>query len=168
MQIDITRASTVNHQEIEGQPMCTIAERDIIAIAFTGKLDNGEIFIEVPPKKPMTLKLGESELPPTVELGVIGLKKGEKKKIRVSPDEGYGPRLKDLLHEVDKEHFTNRLEPKPGMLLSQKVERDGIEQQVPVTVIEVRDDKVVLDYNHPLAGHHLTYDLEIIDIIKPD
>jgi FKBP-type peptidyl-prolyl cis-trans isomerase 2 len=148
--------------------MSTIEEQDRIAIAFTGKLDNGEIFIEVTPDKPMTVKLGESELPPTLELGVIGLKKGEKKKIRVSPDEGYGPRLKNLLHELDKERFSNRIEPKPGMILSQKVERDGVEQQVPVTVIEVKDDKVVLDYNHPLAGHHLTYDLEIIDILRPD
>ncbi len=148
--------------------MRTIEERDRIAIAFTGKLDNGAIFIEVTPQKPMTLQLGDSELPPTVELSVIGMKKGDKKKIRVPPDEGFGPRLKDLLHEVDKNHFANRLEPRPGMVLSQKVERDGVEQKVPVTIIEVKDDKVVLDYNHPLAGHHLTYDLQIIDIIGPD
>ncbi len=50
------------------------------------------------------------------------------------------------------------------MLLSQKIERDGVEQKVPLTVMEVKDDLVVVDYNHPLAGHHLTYDLTIIDI----
>jgi FKBP-type peptidyl-prolyl cis-trans isomerase 2 len=50
------------------------------------------------------------------------------------------------------------------MVLSQKVEKDGVEERVPVTIIEIREDVVVLDYNHPLAGHHLTYELTVVDI----
>ena len=72
--------------------------------------------------------------------------------------------MKDLLHEVPKTTFGDRIEPKPGMVLSQRVEKDGVEQKVPVTVIEVKEDAVVLDYNHPLAGHHLTYEVTIVDI----
>ena len=112
----------------------------------------------------MKITLGESDLPPSVEMAIIGMKKGETRKIRVSPDEGYGPRLKELLHEVPVKTFGDRIAPKPGMVLSQKIERDGVEQRVPVTVIEVKDDQVVLDYNHPLAGHHLTYELTVVDI----
>ena len=144
--------------------MSIVKENDIITVTFTGKLDNGAPFIEVTSAKPMKIKLGDSELPPTLEMAVVGMKKGESKKIRVSPDEGYGPRLKDLLHEVPTSSFGDRIDPKPGMVLSQKVEKEGVEQKVPVTVIEVKEDTVVLDYNHPLAGHHLTYELTIIDI----
>ena len=144
--------------------MSTVKENDEVKISFIGKLDNGAVFIEVPPSTPMRIKLGESDLPPTVEMAIVGMKKGEVKKVRVSPDEGYGPRLKDLLHEVPKTTFGDRIEPKPGMVLSQKVEKDGVDQKVPVTVIEVKEDVVVLDYNHPLAGHHLTYELTVTDI----
>lgn len=144
--------------------MNIVKERDLIAITFTGKLDNGQVFIDFPPSEPMKIKVGDSELPPTVEMAVIGMKKGETKKIRVAPDEGYGPRMKDLLHEVPIKTFGDRIVPKPGMVLSQKIEKDGVEQKIPVTVIEIKDDTVILDYNHPLAGHHLTYELTVVDI----
>lgn len=146
--------------------MSSVQENDRLTIAFTGKLDNGTIFMEVSIDEPMQVTVGQSELPPTVEMAVIGMEQGETRKIRVDPDEGYGPRLKDLVHEVPLKNFEGRLEPKPGMLLSQKVEKDGVEQQVPATVIEVKEDKVVIDYNHPLAGHHLTYELTILAIEK--
>lgn len=144
--------------------MSIVKDQDTITITFTGKLDNGAVFIEVPSARPMKIKVGDSELPPSVEMAVVGMKKGESKKIRVAPDEGYGPRLKDLLHEVPRTTFADRIDPKPGMVLSQKVEKDGVEERVPVTIIEIRDDVVVLDYNHPLAGHHLTYELTVVDI----
>jgi FKBP-type peptidyl-prolyl cis-trans isomerase 2 len=144
--------------------MNIVKENASIMITFTGKLDNGVVFAEVPATQPMKVQLGDSELPPTVEMALIGMQKGESRKIRVSDDEGYGPRLKDLLHEVPRDIFGDRIDPKPGMVLSQKVEKDGMEQKVPVTVIEVKEDVVVLDYNHPLAGHHLTYEVTVVDI----
>lgn len=146
--------------------MSSVAENDTVTIAFTGKLDNGTLFIEVAREKPLEVTLGHSELPPTVEMGLVGMQQGETTKIRVDPDEGYGPRLKDLLHEVPRKNFTDRFDPAPGMILSQKVDRDGVRQQVPATVIEVREDVVVIDYNHPLAGHHLTYEVTVLSIKK--
>ena len=144
--------------------MSNVKENDSIVITFTGKLDNGVVFFEVPSSEPMKVRLGDSELPPSVEMAVVGMQKGESKTLRIPPDEGYGPRMKDLLHEIPRETFGERIEPKPGMVLSQKMEKDGVEQKVPVTVIEVKEDVVVLDYNHPLAGHHLTYEITILDI----
>lgn len=145
--------------------MSIVKENDRISITFTGKLDNGAIFAEVTASEPMAIKLGDSELPPTVEMALVGMKIGEGKKIRVDADEGYGPRLKDLVHEVPLSTFGDRIDPKPGMILSQKLVRDGVEQKVPVTVIEIKDGKVLLDYNHPLAGHHLTYEITVVAIL---
>lgn len=144
--------------------MSFVKENDRITISFIGKLDNGAIFKQIAPTEPVTVQLGNSELPPTVEMEIVGMKKGETKKIRVSPDEGYGIRMKELLQEVPRKNFGDRIDPKPGMVLSQTVVRDGVEQKVPATVIELKDDQVVLDYNHPLAGHHLTYELTVVKI----
>lgn len=146
--------------------MNKVENKDILTITFTGTLDNGEVFMDINADEPMKVVIGESELPPTVEIGVMGMSKGQTRKFRVPPEEGYGPRLKELVHEVPKHLFKQEITPRPGMILSQKVEKDGVEQQVPATITEVTDDSVVIDYNHPLAGHHLTFDLTIVEITK--
>jgi FKBP-type peptidyl-prolyl cis-trans isomerase 2 len=56
----------------------------------------------------------------------------------------------------------DKLKPKPGMILSLKTEKDGHELMVPATVIRATDSEVEVDYNHPLAGHHLPYIVTII------
>ena len=146
--------------------MSIVQENDTITISFTGKLDNGAVFKEILPDNPLKITIGQSELPPTVESGLTGMSQGESKKIRVPPEEGYGPRMKDLLHILPLSSFGEKLDVKPGMILSQKVEKDGEMHQVPATVIEVNGDEVTIDYNHPMAGHHLTYEITVIEILK--
>lgn len=146
--------------------MDTIAEQDMVTLSFTGKLDNGEIFKVVSSEEPLRVTIGQAELPPTVELGIIGLQAGDRTSIRVPPEEGYGPRLKELVQEVPLSSFGNRLTPKPGMVLSRKIEKDGRQHTVPATVVAVGEEYVSIDYNHPAAGHHLTYDITILDIVK--
>lgn len=147
--------------------MTHVATNDTVTISFVGKLDNGAEFMTVTREKPMALTIGQSEMPPTVENGLIGMQTGQTRKIRVSPDEGYGPRQKDLLQTISNPEFIEKIKPRPGMILSLKVEREGKEHQVPATVIEVKGSEVVVDYNHPLAGHHLTYEITVLDIQKP-
>lgn len=142
-------------------------QNDLVTLAFVGKLDNGEIFITIDEKDPLQTRIGQSDLPPTVEQAIVGMKVGERRKIRVSPEEGFGPRQKALLQTLDSQQMVDTLQPKPGMILSLKVDKDGVEQKVPATVISVEGAKVTVDYNHPLAGHHLTYDLTLLDI-RPD
>jgi len=146
--------------------MSSIAKNDKVTLAFTGTLDSGDVFMIVPPEEPISITVGQNELPPTVDNGVVGMKKGDTKKIRVTPDEGYGHRTKDLLHEVPITSFGSKITPKPGMIVSQKIEKDGHQHDVPATIIEIKGEKVVIDYNHPLAGHHLNYELTILDFQK--
>ena len=139
---------------------------DIVSIVFTGKLDNGEVFTTIKPEEPLTVKLGNSDLPPTLEQAIVQMTKGESKKVRLSPDEGYGPRQKDLVQTIDNQKMVDTLKPTPGMLIALKVDKEGTEQKVPATVIEVVGSKVTVDYNHPLAGHHLTYEVTLVDITQ--
>lgn len=146
--------------------MKTIEHNDTVTLAFTGTLDNGTEFMTVSQENPLKIHIGASEMPPTVENALVGMKVGQTRKVRVSPDEGYGPRQKDLLQTISNTEFISKLKPKPGMILSLKIQREGTEHQVPATVIEVHENSVVVDYNHPLAGHHLTYNITILDIEK--
>lgn len=146
--------------------MVKVEENDKVAISFIGKLENGEIFKTVGDSEPLIVEMGSSEAPPTLEIALKEMQVGEKKTIRVPPEESYGPRSKDLLQTIEKDTFEGHIDPKPGMIMSLKVNKDGEEHQVPATVIEVDGENVTVDYNHPLAGHHLTYDVTVVSIEK--
>ncbi len=144
--------------------MTKINENSNVTIVYEGKLDNGDTFKTITKENPLEIKIGDSEIPPTLEQSLLGMSVGEKKTVRLSPEEGYGSRQKILLHTLNKKYFGDKITPKPGMVLSLKVDKDGEEHQVPATIIELSNDSVVVDYNHPLAGHHLTYHIEILKV----
>ena len=144
--------------------MTNPTQNSMVTLTFIGKLDNGEVFTSVEEKEPLTTQIGSKDLPPTVEQELLQMTIGERRKIRVPPEEGFGPRHKDLLQTLDNQNLVDTLQPKPGMILSLKIDKDGTEQKVPATVISVEGSHVTVDYNHPLAGHHLTYELTLLDI----
>ena len=146
--------------------MKVVEQNDSVTLTFIGTLDNGDEFMVKDNTDPITVTIGESELPPTIENGLIGLKEGDHRKIVVSPDEGYGPRQKNLLQTITNKEFIDRVKPKRGMIVHMNTTREGHEVKVPATVIDVNDDGVVIDYNHPLAGHNLTYQITILSIQK--
>jgi FKBP-type peptidyl-prolyl cis-trans isomerase 2 len=141
--------------------------QDTVVLSFTGRLDNGEIFITSDKDQPLSAIIGNSDLPPTLEGGIVAMKIGETRKIRVPPEEGFGPRQKELIQTIDNQVMIDSLHPKPGMIVTLKVDKDGTEQKIPATVISVDGSRVTVDYNHPLAGHHLTYDVTLLDITAP-
>lgn len=141
---------------------------DTVLLSFVGKLDNGEVFMTVEKEQPFRITIGNNDLPPTLEQEILTMQFGESRKIRVSPDEGYGPRQKELVQTIDSQQMVDALRPKAGMIVALKVEKDGAEQKVPATVIAVDGSQVTVDYNHPLAGHHLTYDLTLLALAKSD
>lgn len=145
--------------------MTEIHSNSTVTLVYKGKLDNGEIFKEIQETTPLTVKLGNQELPPSVESALVGKTKGERVAVRVPPEEGYGVRHKMLLQTVSRKSLGDQIAPRPGMILSLKVAKDGEEHQVPATVMKVEDETVDVDYNHPLAGHHLTYELRILDVL---
>lgn len=141
-----------------------IQQNDTVTLAFTGKLDTGDIFTEVSKDNPLAVTIGNLELPPSLESALIGMEVGDTKTVRLSPEEGYGPRHKNLVQVINNSQILEKIRPKPGMVLSLKTEKDGQEHLVPATVLKVTESGIEVDYNHPLAGHHLTYTVTIIGI----
>lgn len=146
--------------------MTQVQQNDKVTISYIGKLENGTIFQTVTDSEPLTITIGNLDVPPTLEQALTGMSAGEQKLVKLESDEGYGPRRKDLLQTLNRNTISDKLSPQVGMILSLKVEKDGQEHQVPATVVEANSDTVVVDYNHPLAGHNLIYDITVLSIEK--
>jgi peptidylprolyl isomerase len=87
---------------------------------------------------------------------------GDKKTINIPFDEAYGPRNPEMVIEMPKEKFPKDMEIEVGLPLGMS-DQNG--QQFNVTIVEIKEDVVMLDANHPLAGQDLIFDLELVEII---
>jgi peptidylprolyl isomerase len=94
----------------------------------------------------------------------MGMKVGDKKTINIPFMEAYGPKQAEMIVEFPKTQFPPDLNPEVGMALTMN---NGQGQQFQVNVVEVKEEVVVLDANHPLAGQDLTFDLELVSIDTP-
>jgi FKBP-type peptidyl-prolyl cis-trans isomerase 2 len=94
--------------------------------------------------------------------GVTGMEVGQKKTINIPVGEAYGPKNPDMLIEMPKERFPNDMELEEGMPLMMS---DGSGQNFQVVITEIKDESVLLDANHPLAGQDLVFDIELVEIV---
>ena len=132
-----------------------------VKVHYTGKLANGEVFDTSDGKEPIEFTLGQGQLIPGFEKGLIDMKLNEKKTINMTKDEAYGEVNETLIQEVKKTDLPQDMEPKVGMGLVSK-SPDG--QEINLMVVEVKEETIVIDGNHPLAGRDLVFDLEVVEI----
>jgi len=136
-----------------------------VKVHYTGKLANGEVFDTSDGKEPIEFTLGQGQLIPGFEKGLIDMKLNEKKTINMTKDEAYGEVNETLIQEVKKTDLPQDMEPKVGMGLVSK-SPDG--QEINLMVVEVKEETIVIDGNHPLAGRDLIFDLEVVEIIASE
>ena len=131
-----------------------------VTVNYTGRLEDGTIFDSstVEGREPMTTKLGQGQLIKGFEEGLVDMSEGDKKTVEIESSEAYGEYLDYLIQEVEKSQMPGEVEV--GMPLQAQTEM-GVVQFV---VKEVKDETVVLDANHPLAGKKLIFDLEVVSI----
>jgi len=134
---------------------------DQVSVHYTGKLDSGEVFDSSAGRNPIRFELGTGQVIPGFDRAVEGMAVGEKRDIRIEPEDAYGQPNDELLVDVARTQLPSGMEPAVGMPLQLQT-NDG-EQRV-VRVAEVTDDKVTLDMNHPLAGQALNFELELVEI----
>ena len=141
--------------------MSQVKENDTVRVHYTGKLSNGQVFDSSLEREPLEIILGEGNLIPGFEKGVVNMKVNEKKTVNIPFAEAYGDVQKELFHEVKKDELPQDMTPEVGMGLASK-NPDGTEVQF--RVAEVHENHIVIDANHPLAGQDLTFDLELVEI----
>ena len=141
--------------------MNQVKENNTVKVNYTGKLSDGQIFDTSEGREPLEFTLGQGQLIPGFEKGVIDMKLNEKKTITIAKEEAYGDVNPALIQEVIKADLPQDMTPEVGMGLVSKTQ-DGRETNL--LVVEVKEDTIVLDANHPLAGKDLVFDLEVVDI----
>ena len=142
--------------------MSQVKEKDTVKVHYTGKIaTSGQVFDSSLEREPIEFTLGEGTTIPGFETGVLNMKEAEKKTIEIPKEEAYGEVKEELFQQVGKDQLPEDIKPEVGMgLVSQNP--DGTERQL--RVAEVNEDHIVVDANHPLAGHDLTFELELVEI----
>jgi peptidylprolyl isomerase len=148
-----------------------------VTINFIGKLADGSIIDTTYPDDsghdcgdddcghehgPMELIIGEESFYIPIEEALVGMAPGEKKTLTISPDDAFGQYDPENVFSVPRSDFPDDITPTVGQGLEVSGEDDDIYM---VTVVEVSDEAVSLDTNHPLAGEELTYEFELVEIL---
>lgn len=132
-----------------------------VRVHYTGRLPDGTLLHSTRDGEPLRFTLGEGEVLPGLEEAVEGMTPGEQKTVWMTPDMAYGPHRDDLVLTVSRGRFPEHIQPEPGQRLQMR--RQG-EPTVIVTVVDVLEEDVLLDGNHPLAGQDVTFELELLEI----
>jgi FKBP-type peptidyl-prolyl cis-trans isomerase 2 len=141
--------------------MNQVKENNTVKVHYTGKLSDGQVFDSSKGKEPLEFTLGKGQLIPGFEKGLIDMTLNEKKTITVVKEEAYGAVNDDLKQEVKRSELPQDIKPEVGMGLISK-SPDG--QEMNLVVVEVKEETIVIDGNHPLAGKDLIFDLEVVEI----
>ena len=154
----------------------SIKNKDFVSLNYTGKLKEGIMFdttIEsvarenniYDPKmklKPARICVGEEQILPGIEKSLIGKKVGDKYTIELKPEEAFGKKDIKKIKTVSLNTFDNFEEPpRPGLQVEDNLGRLG-------TIMRVAGGRVTINYNHPLAGKEVVYDVEILEKIDDE
>lgn len=114
-------------------------------------------------KKPAKLVMGDGSLTPNFEACLLGLSAGEKKAFELAPEDAFGQPNPDNVHHMDRSRFSADITLEEGMIMAFS-QPDGSE--VPGIIRSIAGTSVTVDFNHPLAGQTVIFDVEIIDVIN--
>ena len=141
--------------------MSQAKQGDTVKVHYTGKLQDGNVFDSSVNREPLQFTLGAGNMIPGFEQAVQGMNVGDKKTAEIPSEQAYGEKREDMIISVPRENVPGDIQPEVGQQLAIQ-QQEG--QQVPVTVTEVTEEKVVLDANHPLAGKDLVFEIELVEI----
>jgi FKBP-type peptidyl-prolyl cis-trans isomerase SlyD len=135
-----------------------------VSIEYTLKTDDDTVMASNVGAKPYTYVQGARQVVPGVEQALRGMKTGDKKAFTVNAEDGFGQRSEEAFQEVDK-----RIVPEESRRVDAQLQgQDAQGGIVSARVAEVKDDTVILDLNHPLAGETLHFEVEVLDVRDTD
>ncbi len=141
-----------------------VEKGDKVKVDYIGTLEDGTIFDKSEDHgEPMEFTVGEGQLIPGFEEAVIGMEIGDEKEINLKAEEAYGEHNPELVREVPRDQFPEGEEIAEEMMVIIGLPNG---MQVPALIKEIKDDEVILDLNHPLAGKDLTFQIKLVDIVS--
>ena len=156
------RGGTERDEVVDEESEATelIGDNKVVQMHYEGTLDDGTVFDSSEGRDPLEFIYGVGMLIPGLENEMEGLRVGERKTVRVAADDAYGPYMDEALQEIPLNQMPPDIDLEEGMQLVAQSPQGPI----PVTVLEIREETVVIDFNHPLAGEALTFDIEVVAI----
>ncbi len=146
----------------KGASAMTVSNGKQVTLEYTMKLDDQSVVDTNVGGEPLKVTQGRHEVIPGLEKALEGMTVGEKKKVTVAPTEGYGSVDPNAFQEVDRKMVPAEAQ-KVGAQLEGKT-TDG--KTVYPRISEVKNDTVVLDFNHPLAGKTLHFDVKVLEVAQ--
>ncbi|MEM9161361.1 MAG: FKBP-type peptidyl-prolyl cis-trans isomerase [Verrucomicrobiota bacterium] len=133
-------------------------DRNVISFAFTLKNKAGDLLDQAPTDRPVMYLEGSEAIIPGLERGLAEMDQGQKDRIMVRPEDGYGFRDEANIDIVSKSKL-----PVDDIKIGDYF-RAGSDNQAPVVkVVKIEGDNITLDANHPLAGQDLVFDVELVE-----
>jgi peptidylprolyl isomerase len=140
-----------------------VADNTVVQLNYKGTFSDGTVFDSSEGREPLEFLVGSGLIIPGLEQGIMGLRAGEKKRVEVKAADAYGEYDPAARQEVPKDQFPEDMKLEAGMQLFAQTPQGPI----PVNIAEIKENTVVVDFNHPLAGKDLIFDVEILQVRKP-
>lgn len=134
---------------------------DKVKVHYTGKLRDGSVFDSSRERQPLEFELGAGQLIPGFESAVMGMNTGDSTTVEIAPKDAYGDRDPEMMIEVPQTQVPEGMNPQVGQTLQVQ---QGNGQVANVVVAELRDESIILDANHPLAGKELIFEIELVEL----
>jgi len=137
-------------------------EKDhVVQVHYTGTLTDGEVFDSSQGREPLEITMGQGQLISGFEDALKGMTVNEKKTFTLEPEQAYGQRDEEAVRAFSRAQIPPEIDVQIGQILALS-NSEG--QQIPAKVVELDEENVTLDLNHPLAGQSLTFDIEVVGI----
>ena len=135
---------------------------DSVKVHYVGTLNDGNEF-DNSYKRGSTLdfQVGGGQMIKGFDEALVEMEVGQKKTVNLKPEEAYGPRREEAITAVAKENFPPDFVAKEGEMVQGRTESG---QPINALIIEVQENDVILDMNHPLAGEELNFEIELVEI----
>ncbi len=139
----------------------TIQPGSEVVMNFSITLEDGTVADSTEGEEPLTFVMGDQTLIEGLELALYGLKAGDKQCLKIEPENAYGYHDPANIHAMQLDEFPQDMEIKKGVIIAFAMP-DG--DEFPGMIVEVGDKQVTVDFNHPIAGHEITFDVEILEV----
>ncbi|MDA3972404.1 MAG: peptidylprolyl isomerase [Desulfobulbaceae bacterium] len=138
-----------------------IQHNDNVSVHYTGTFEDGETFDSSRERGPLSFEVGAGQMIKGFDEAVVGMEVGEAKQITLPPEDAYGLRNEEMVVDLPRTSFPGDMELEMGLQL-QLTNKDG--QPIPATVVNIGDENITMDVNHPMAGKTLVFDIEIVEV----